>query len=214
MSGNFVNQSLENIPLEHLISTPLMAAGKAQKQLAETSVEFIKSFLVQTGPDGVDTTWDVDSVGEADQGASDALTVSFKYTRKGTREPTAQEITDGASAGDIIATSTDIVYEVPLLAIVWVPSLFVDRVYISFETEITSVKKSDFTLGVKASSSKWFSPVDVSVTAKFASSKQNAIKSSYFVEVEATDRGYNTGLDKVMTAITEGIGQSNDTTAE
>ena len=200
MSGNFVNESLENIPIEHLISTPLMAAGKAQKQLAETSVAFIKSFLNK------DNDWASDQT-------ADALTVKFKYNRKGTREPTQTEIDDvsnGIKAGDVIATNNEVTYEVPLLAIVWVPSLFIDRVLVTFETEITSVKKSTSELKFSAKSGGWFSPVDIKMTGKFAGSKSNSIKSTYFVEVEATDRGYNPGLDKIMTAITEGVGASKE----
>ena len=205
MSSNFVNESLENIPLEHLIGTPLMAAGKAQKQLADTSVAFIKSFL------NSDQDWATSTPGS--ETVSDALAVKFSYNRKGTREPTQTEIDAGTySAGDLIATKTEIVYEIPLLAIVWVPSLFVDRVLITFETEITSVKKSTSELKFSAKSGGWFSPVDIKMTGKFSGSRSNSIKSTYFVEVEATDRGYNTGLEKVMNAITEGVGASKEGT--
>ena len=206
MSSNFVNESLENIPLEHLISTPLMAAGKAQKQLADTSVAFIKSFL------NSDQDWSTSSPGS--ETVSDALAVKFSYNRKGTREPTQTELDDGDySAGDIIATQTSIEYEVPLLAIVWVPSLFVDRVLVTFETEITSVKKSTSELKFSAKSGGWFSPVDIKMTGKFSGSRSNSIKSTYFVEVEATDRGYNPGLEKVMSAITEGVGAAKESTS-
>lgn len=205
MSSNFVNESLENIPLEHLIGTPLMAAGKAQKQLADTSVAFIKSFL------NSDQDWSSSTPGS--ETVSDALAVKFSYNRKGTREPSQAEIDAGTySAGDLIATKTEIVYEIPLLAIVWVPSLFVDRVLITFETEITSIKKSTSELKFSAKSGGWFSPVDIKMTGKFSGSRSNSIKSTYFVEVEATDRGYNTGLEKVMNAITEGVGASKEGT--
>ena len=205
MSSSFVNESLENIPLEHLIGTPLMAAGKAQKQLADTSVAFIKSFLND------DQDWSSSTPGS--ETVSDALAVKFSYNRKGTREPTQTEIDAGTySAGDLIATKTEIVYEIPLLAIVWVPSLFVDRVLITFETEITSIKKSTSELKFSAKSGGWFSPVDIKMTGKFSGSRSNSIKSTYFVEVEATDRGYNTGLEKVMNAITEGVGASKEGT--
>ena len=205
MSNSFVNESLENIPLEHLISTPLMAAGKAQKQLADTSVAFIKSFL------NSDQDWSSSTPGS--ETVSDALGVKFSYNRKGTREPTQTEIDASTySAGDLIATKTEIVYEIPLLAIVWVPSLFIDRVLITFETEITSVKKSTSELKFSAKSGGWFKPVDIKMTGKFTGSKSNSIKSTYFVEVEATDRGYNTGLEKVMNAITEGVGASKEGT--
>ena len=207
MSSKFVNESLENIPLEHLIGTPLMAAGKAQKQLADTSVAFIKSFL------NSDQDWSTSSPGS--ETVSDALAVKFSYNRKGTREPTQSELDASPptySAGDVIATNTEIVYEIPLLAIVWVPSLFVDRVLITFETEITSIKKSTSELKFSAKSGGWFSPVDIKMTGKFSGSRSNSIKSTYFVEVEATDRGYNTGLEKVMNAITEGVGASKEGT--
>ena len=51
------------------------------------------------------------------------------------------------------------------------------------------------------------------MTGKFSGSRSNSIKSTDFVQVEATDRGYNPGLEKVMSAITEGVGAAKESTS-
>ena len=107
--SKFVNKSLTNMPIEHLIATPLIAAGKAQKLLAQVTIDFIRSIGLQD--DGA--------------GGLEAVTVEFSY------EDTKTSVdASGNETGD---ESRTINYKVPLLAIVWVPSLFIQTVDIDFD---------------------------------------------------------------------------------
>lgn len=109
----------------------------------------------------------------------------------------------------------DVVMDVPLLAIVKVPSLFIDTVDITFDMEVkssSSQKESEDKAGKFSADMEagWgcFS-IKVHVEGSVATHKENTRSSDnsakYHVEVHASDKGMPEGLARVMDIMNSAI---------
>ena len=203
-----IADQFKGLPMESLIGEPLMAAAKAQGQLANTTEKFI------------------DDIGLEDAGGGKlkARTVDFGYDVPVQREVPASVYagsgplsqTSGAVyAGTGVAptTGTFVVHgiekrnlQVPLLAIVNTPALSVKNVTIDFDmtvkTSTASTSELDTSTKLDVSYSAWWSPVKANLSASVSSKSTNTRKTDnsarYTVHVEARDDGAPEGLMKVL----------------
>lgn len=201
-----IADQFKGLPMDSLIGEPLMAAAKAQGQLANTTTKFIEDIgLQKVGTKLV------------------ARTVDFNYDvpveKEATLDPTIAGIPlTGANAvyagaGSPPTTGTYIVHDiekrnlkVPLLSIVNTPSLSVKNVTIDFDmtvkTSTASSSSLDTSTKLGVSYSAWWSPVKANLSASVASKSSNTRKTDnsarYTVHVEARDDGAPEGLMKVL----------------
>jgi hypothetical protein len=190
----------KGLPMGDLIGGPLTAACDAQVRLANATADFIKyvGFLPPTDSDK--------------NGVGPTRTASFSFMRP---------VADPTDASKTVQEQVSI--EVPLLAIVNVPSLSVTKVDITFDMEVKSSfasKSSDDKSGKMSADMKvgWgpFS-ASVHVEGSVSSHKENTRSSDnsakYHVQVLAEDRGMPEGLARVLdilqTAIQPQIGNSS-----
>jgi hypothetical protein len=116
---SLIGDQFTGLPMHDLIGGPLMAACDAQLKLANVTANFIKTvgFLP---PDK--------------DGNSDIRSVKFAFDRPAQAQPPAVA---GAPATTPTTIQTERVeLDIPLLAIVKVPSLFINTVDIVFEMEV------------------------------------------------------------------------------
>ncbi len=190
----------KGLPMADLIGGPLRAACDAQIALANATATFIK--VVGFKPPS-DLT-DVNAVG-------DIRTAQFSFIRSKMKD-------DGTGLED-----EKVVMDVPLLAIVKVPSLFIDTVDITFDMEVkssTSHKDSKDESGKFAADMEagWgcFS-IKVHVEGSVATHQENTRSSDnsakYHVEVHASDKGMPEGLARVLDIMNAAIVPKVDTTA-
>lgn len=175
-----MSSQFAGLPMGALIGGPLTAASEAQVQLATATADFIKTVGFETDDTG---------------NITNTRTVSFSFTR-----PTLGE--DGAAGSERVAL------EVPILAIVKVPSLSIVQVDVTFDMEVksseTSASSTDTSASVEATASGGWGPFKASVTIKgsVASHKENTRSSDnsakYHVEVHAKDDGMPEGLARVL----------------
>jgi hypothetical protein len=175
----------KGLPMGDLIGGPLTAACDAQVRLANATADFIKyiGFLPPTAndPNGVGAT----------------RTAHFAFKRP---------VADPNDASKMI--EEDVAMDVPLLAIVKVPSLSITKVDITFDMEVKSSFASKESTDSKASFSAdmkvgWgpFS-AKVHMEGSVASHKENTRTSDnsakYHVQVLAEDSGMPEGLARVL----------------
>jgi len=176
----------KGLPMADLIGGPLRAACDAQIALANATATFIK--VVGFTPPAAGST-DPNAVG-------DIPTAQFSFKRTKMKD-------DGSGTED-----ENVTMDVPLLAIVKVPSLFIDSVDITFDMEVkssSSEKSSEDQSGKFAADMEagWgcFS-IKVHVEGSVATHKENTRSSDnsakYHVEVHASDKGMPEGLSRVL----------------
>lgn len=184
----------KGLPMADLIGGPLRAACDAQIALANATATFIK--VVGFLPPAAGST-DPNAVG-------DIRTAQFSFKRTKLKD-------DGS--GDTV--EEDVVMDVPLLAIVKVPSLFIDSVDITFDMEVkssSSEKESEDKAGKFSADMEagWgcFS-IKVHVEGSVATHKENTRSSDnsakYHVEVHASDKGMPEGLSRVLDIMNSAI---------
>jgi hypothetical protein len=176
-----IADQFKGLPMSDLISQPLLAAAKAQGQLAGITEQFIKD--VGLDDDG--------------NGGLSAREVDFAFN---------SPVTD--TTGNTTLSANNLA--VPMLAIVNVPNLSVKKATVDFTMEVkassqdTSTSNTSASLNTKAKYSAWWSPVSVEMTAKVSTSNkhENVRKTDnsakYDVHVEARDDGPPEGLMKVL----------------
>ncbi|QJE74777.1 DUF2589 domain-containing protein [Aerophototrophica crusticola] len=180
-----------------LIGGPLMAACDAQVRLATATANFIK--VVGFNPPADPSKADANAVG-------DVRTVSFKFNR-----PSTAVATDPNTAPSMETVEL----EVPLLAVVKIPSLAINTVDITFNME---VKNSETTTEKSASEAKGeleakfgWGPVSgsVKISGSVSSSKetqrQTDSSAKYTVIVKAEDKGMPEGLARVLDMMNQSI---------
>lgn len=175
----------KGLPMGDLIGGPLSAACDAQVKLANATAEFIKHVgFLPPGPD------DKEGVGAT-------RVATFAYSRS---------VADPSDPSKSI--EEPMVLNVPLLAIVKVPSLSITKVDITFDMEVKSSfaskesedKEGKFSADIKAG----WGPVSVSVhlEGSVATHKENTRSSDnsakYHVQVLAEDSGMPEGLARVL----------------
>ena len=203
-----IADQFKGLPMESLIGEPLMAAAKAQGQLANTTEKFIEDIGLQQ---------------VSGSNKLEARTVDFGYDVPVQREVDANEYNNGTGsmsiqggavyAGTGTPTGTFIVHgiekrnlQVPLLAIVNTPALSVKNVTIDFDmtvkTSTASTSELDTSTKLGVSYSAWWFPVKANLTASVSSKSTNTRKTDnsarYTVHVEARDDGAPEGLMKVL----------------
>lgn len=182
-----MSSQFKGLPMGDLIGGPLSAACDAQIKLAQATADFIRVIGFQP-PAKIDPN-DPNAVG-------DTRTAFFKFKRP----------VDGAKAGEISEEEVEI--EVPLLAIVNVPSLSINTVDVTFDMEV----KSSFATSQSSDKSGSFSAdasvgwgvfsakvhVQGSVSSHQESTRKSDNSAKYHVAVHAEDRGMPEGLARVM----------------
>lgn len=179
----------KGLPMADLIGSPLSAACDAQLKLATATANFIKiiGFMPPADP-----SKDPDGVGATRM-------AKFGFSRN-TGDPAGKE---------------DVVLEVPMLAIVKIPSLSITRVDITFDMEVksSSVSKESTDANTKFAADAsvgWgcFS-LKVHVEGSVATHKENTRSSDnsakYHVEVHAEDSGMPEGLARVLDIMHQAI---------
>lgn len=181
-----ISSQFKGLPMGDLIGGPLTAACDAQVRLANATADFIK-YVGFNAP--------------AQQGA--------ELTASDTRYATFSFMRNIADPGDLSKVKQEKVdLQVPMLAIVKVPSLSISKVDITFDMEVKSSftsKESSSTntkIDAEAKIGWGFFSAKVNVQGSIASSKENTRASDnsarYHVQVLAEDSGMPEGLARVM----------------
>lgn len=178
----------KGLPMAELIGSPLTAACDAQVRLAVATSDFIKT--IGFFPPSADSKGDPNAVG------------GVRLAKFGFSRNTA----DGKE---------DVMLDVPLLAIVKVPTLSITRVDITFDMEVKSSsasKESEDKSGkFSADASVGWGPfsLKVHVEGSVATHKENTRSSDnsakYHVEVHAEDKGMPEGLARVLDIMSQAI---------
>ncbi len=211
---------LRDLPLEHIIGSPLQAAIKAQALAARTTVDFIKEVGLKAVPAAdlnqtalpAGAAADAPKQDDAPDGDTskgyEARYVEFKFDRL-IEEQVVVSPAPGAAAGaqPVTATRHTVVpsrLTVPLLAIVPIPFIRINDMNISFEYSIkdiqTSESKSEKNVSTEVKGKYWF----VSATVKGSYSNQNVNKretdqrATLKITVNALQDKMPEGLGKVL----------------
>jgi Protein of unknown function (DUF2589) len=190
-----MGDQFKGLPMGDLIGGPLMAACDAQVKLASATADFIK-MVGFTPPDSA--------------GKSDVRQVQFVFDRPATAAlPGTQAPTDGT----VLTERVEL--QVPLLAIIRVPALFINTVDVVFDMEVknseTQKESFDATAKMSAEAKVGWGPfaLKVNLSGSVSSHKENTRQSDqsakYHVEVHAQDTGMPEGLARVMDLINSSV---------
>lgn len=197
-----------SLPMDSLIGAPLQAAAKANAQMISANADFI----LRTG-------FMQDPANPTDPNAKIANMVTFSY-----KQNIAEQVPDPADATKTITklTPKDVTIDVPMLAILPLPSLKVDKVDIAFTMSVNSSTEdseaSDSEAGFEGSASVGWGPfkATVKVHGKTSSHSSHTRKSDnsakYDVAVSASDGGMPEGLARVLDMMHDAITPSPSTT--
>ena len=188
----FVNRQLNNLPIRKLISEPLQAACEAQVELANASMAFIRDVGFARKEDD----FSVD-----DDAAYEAIYVEFSYN-------TSEGSQTIAANGDAVfgePTTVTKKFKVPLLALVHVPSLFIDEVKIDFKCTVTQSSNTKIDVGYSSGVSVkyWGVKAKTSFKASISNTNSRNYSADYSVSVLATDHGYTEGMTVMLDALTK-----------
>lgn len=190
----------QGLPMSDLIGAPLRAACDAQVMLANATATFIKVVGFEPPP----TPPPPAGGGTTDPNLTGATrTAKFSFTRP-------------KVSGDPKNTETEKVeLDVPLLAIVNVPSLLVKRVDVTFDMEVKSSYKEAETNDMVAKGSAdvrfgWgpFSAkvhIEGSVSSHKEKTRESDNSAKYHVEVHAEDTGVPEGLARVLDILNSAV---------
>lgn len=218
---------LRDLPLEHIIGSPMQAAIKAQALSARTTVEFIKEVGMKSVPVADLSQSQLPAGGVADPPKADdapdgdatrgyeARYVEFKFDRL-VEEQIVQPPPATAPAGTPATTITRHTVvpsrlTVPLLAIVPIPFLRINDMSINFEYSIrdvlTTESRSALNVSTEVKGKYWF----VSATIKGSYSNQNTNKretdqkATLKINVNAIQDQMPEGLGKVLDMLHENM---------
>lgn len=195
-----MGDQFRGLPMGDLIGGPLMAACDAQVRLANSTANFIQTvgFVPQAN-----ATITPDPTGKVPQNQLDVRTVDFRFDRPGAPDANGSPTTE------------TVALEVPLLAIVKVPSLFIDTVDIIFDMEVKNSEKTSNSTDQKGAFSADASlgwgilSVKVHVEGSVATHQENTRSTDqsakYHVEVHASDKGMPEGLARVLDIMNSAI---------
>lgn len=120
-----IGAELQALPLEYMLSAPLVGAIKSQALAAQTTVQFIEKVGLEEKPDG----------------SLQVRNVTFEYTKQVT-DPKAPDAEPEKETHEL---------EVPLLAIVPIPYVRIQELDVDFEFRvketITTTAKAEFSSG-------------------------------------------------------------------
>lgn len=200
-----MGDQFRGLPMGDLIGGPLTAACDAQVRLANATADFIKVIgFLPPPPDAKDG-----------QAVGDVRKVSFRFDRPA--QGAAADPTTGAMPMETVEL------EVPMLAVVKVPNLSINKVDITFDMEVKSSESSreatDATASLEAEAKVGWGPFSASVkiSGSVSSHKENTRSSDqsakYHVEVHASDDGMPEGLARVLDLIGQSVGPKQITKA-
>jgi len=170
-----LTSELNNIDFRKMIGGPLQAAVDAQVASSLATVNFINAVGFETAEDGKKTL----------------VMVDFSHTRK-----------DVDAEGNEV--NKEVAIKVPLLAMLPIPSLRIEHVIIDFKVKLNSVESSKVSdkLGVSASASGGFGPVNFKVSASYERQTSTGVevKKEYAltVNVKAVQDEIPAGLEKIL----------------
>jgi len=196
-----MGDQFKGLPMGDLIGGPLMAACDAQVRLANATAAFIQQIGFRPKTSTAVDPSNPDAVVPFNPGDMEVRTVQFKFTR-----PAANQTVDGKPSPTIL--TEDVSLEVPLLAIVKIPSLAISTVDITFDMEVKNSERTseiDESKGsFSADASVGWGPfslrvhVEGSVSTHKENTRQTDQSAKYHVEVRAEDKGMPEGLARVL----------------
>lgn len=195
MSNFLMADQFRGLPMGDLIGAPLTAACDAQVRLANATADFIKVVgFLPPGPDAADA-----------EGVGGVRNVMFRFDRP------SQSI--AAAEGENPMETVEL--EVPLLAVVKVPNLSINKVDISFDMEVKSTEQrreaTDMTAAMAAEARIGWGPFSakVNISGSVSSHKENTRSTDqsakYSVQIHAADDGMPEGLARVMGMISQSV---------
>ncbi|MFD2232854.1 DUF2589 domain-containing protein [Phaeospirillum tilakii] len=188
-----MGDQFRGLPMGDLIGAPLSAACEAQVRLATATANFINvvGFLPPKN----------------DNDPLQVRTVAFRFDRASRSTP------PDIKASDIPQETVNL--EVPLLALVKIPSLAINKVDITFDMEVKNAQASSegstSQAALDAQAKVGWGPFSVSVkiTGSVSSHKENTRSTDqtakYHVEVHAVDDGMPEGLARVLDLIAQSV---------
>lgn len=188
---NIANQ-FSGLDMAALIGGPLSAACNAQSMLAKSTLNFIE----EVGLEAADSS-----------GHRKVRTANFSFTRTA----------EGAGKGKM---STEVVdMNIPILAIVNVPALSIDKVEITFDMEVKSstssesTKDSSFSADTSGGFKMGAFHANVSIKGSVSCHDKNTRSSDnsakYHVEVSATQQKTPEGLMRMLDILTSAVAPAN-----
>ena len=185
-----LSKQFQGLPIEQLISAPLLGAARAQGQLASITEDFITKVGMETD----------------ENGNLQAKMVKFKYNLPVVGKDNKMEM-----------KSADL--EVPFLSIVNVPSLCVKKINVDFNMEVKNSSKDVSESSAKGSFEAkinygiFSARVSGSVSASSKSERTSDNSAKYSVSVEARDDGMPEGLSKVLDILSSSIPKPSEVMA-
>ena len=156
-----IAQMMGGLPMNELIGAPLTSVVDAQRDLAKTMVNYVNEIGY------------ADGAGKSEE----ARMLKFKLTKP--------VITDDA------VTTTNIEMQAPVLGLLPMPALLVDKIAIDFQMEVTAASTSKSNTSAEASTevSGGFWRVKAKVSGKVSTARENTRSTNqtakYQVHVEA-----------------------------
>lgn len=180
-----INSQYKALDMEHLIAAPLIAACKAEKQMAGQIVDFIQT--VGFGAGG--------KTGTGDNASEQKIqTLDFSFTR--------------ASSQSGMNGTENVKMSVPLLSVVKVPSFAIDSMDVVFDMEVKSSvehknessESVDTHVSGNVGFAWWKAGVDIkgSVSCHQEHTRRTDNSAKYHIAVHARDFGMPEGLARVM----------------
>jgi hypothetical protein len=189
-----IGDQFRGLPMGELIGAPLMAACDAQVRLASATADFIKTvgFLPPKADDA--------------GGVGEVRNVQFSFDR-------SQEGAVPDANGVVPSERVNI--NVPLLSVVKIPTLSIERVDVTFDMEVkessaeSSKENSEASMEGEAEYNAGFFKVKVKVSGSVSSARENTRSSDqsakYHVQVLATDKGMPEGLARVLDIMQQAV---------
>jgi len=184
-----MSSQFKGLPMGDLIGGPLNAACDAQIRLANATADFIQKIGFRQPKSDTDPWL--------------PRTVMFKFDR-----PAQVPSLPAPAAGDLANAIETVDIEVPMLAIVRIPNLGIDRVDITFDMEVksstsdTSKADQQASLDAEAKIGWGIFSATVKIHGSVSSHQEHTRTSDnsakYHVEVHASDRGTPEGLARVL----------------
>ncbi len=185
-----MQNQFSGLPMGELIGGPLTAACNSQLKLAKATADFIEQIGFYD-----------------DNGVSKTRTADFSFERN--------VVTGKDALGNDIHESETVKLNVPMLAIVNIPSLMINSVDILFDMEVKSSESHsdgvDTEASMSASGKVGWGPISasVSISGSVSAHSENTRKSDnsakYHVAVHAADNGTPEGLSRVLDIIAASV---------
>ena len=203
-------QAFTGLPMRDLIGGPLMAATEANNQMVMTQTRY----MLDTGFNRIEEEKDGKKTYRYDP-----IMVNMKL-----RRPVVSEDLDEKGNKKTVITTVESDVEVPILTLMPVPTLGVDKVNITFDMEVkssygsTETTSQDSKLAAQSSfeAKLGYGPFSLSVKGSVSYSQSSASSSeetrsasnsaNYHVEVNASKQPMPKGLELILDAYAKNIG--------